>query len=291
MVFRFIYNDTLPEEICNLLHLDETKGELLFDLPSGLRGSIFFEKGNIIHSEIGELFGLDAVYELLLKTAGTLQFFPNRESTGHTIEIKTKEILATCEERRQELENIKQRLPSLDTILERTVTPTDKETSIDLTLDEWRLLSLVSGHRDIKAILEESDFGEYRTYKIILHLLKNNFLLNPREIADFISQKTKSLNLMLNEFGAKGVGTKIWLGIFQKQLDKLTQKYTFAKSVTLTEQNIINIPEKVDKTISPNEIKLVLENLENYLFQKAKIEYGPRLATYKYEHALKVLSE
>ena len=96
---------------------------------------------------------------------------------------------------------------------------------------------------------------------------------------------------MLNEFGAKGVGTKIWLGIFQKQLDKLTQKYTFAKSVTLTEQNIINIPEKVDKTISPNEIKLVLENLENYLFQKAKIEYGPRLATYKYEHALKVLSE
>ncbi|OGC79965.1 MAG: hypothetical protein A2W07_04825 [candidate division Zixibacteria bacterium RBG_16_43_9] len=139
-------------------------------------GELLILEGIITRKQLEELVKLqveEVIYDLLKWEKGNFKFYENRFPTQEeiTIKISTENLILESVRRSDELERLKKKLPSFDTVMGLAPTEDNREKDINLKADEWNVLTLVDGHRDIRKILEDSKRDKIETLKKLAGLL------------------------------------------------------------------------------------------------------------------------
>ena len=116
---------------------------------------------------------LDVVYLLFTWTEGLFRFEPNRlPSEGAiTVPINLENIIMEGSRRVKEYEMLQNELPDLDMALKFTERPDAKLRDINLTVEEWRVISFINPRNSIRQIAKANSMGDFKIRRIVYGLL------------------------------------------------------------------------------------------------------------------------
>lgn len=116
---------------------------------------------------------LEIVYELFSWRDGRFVFEPDVLPDGDrlTVSIDLTNLILEGTRRQKELERLKEEIPDLDMALKFTERPSAKLRNINLTVDEWRVISYINPNNTIRQIAKYNSMSEYEIRKIVYGLL------------------------------------------------------------------------------------------------------------------------
>jgi hypothetical protein len=139
----------LPD-VVQLVAAREQSGVLhLADGP--LEGRLFLAEGRIVHAELGETRGEEAVYALATWERGDFRFEPGPPADVRTITRNNTELIIEAARRLDEWKRLSPAIASLDLVPE-FATAEDQEGQINLNTGQWLILSKIDGHRSLRVI-------------------------------------------------------------------------------------------------------------------------------------------
>src|SRR5687768_17494068 len=133
----------------------------VFHLMDGpLRGQIFLHEGRIVHAQIDDVSGEEAVYALAIWNQGDFKFEPGAPSEVRTISKSNTNLLMEAARRLDEWRVLSKKIPSTEMIPEFVVQES-REGQINLNTSEWLILSKINGERSIKQIAHASNLSVF----------------------------------------------------------------------------------------------------------------------------------
>jgi len=117
---------------------------------------------------------LDIVYRLFTWAEGIFRFEANRlPSPGHiTIPIDLESVIMEGSRRLKEWEVLQEELPDLDVSLQFTDRPDTRLRNINLTVEEWRVVSFVNPRNTIRQIAKANNLSEFEIRRIVYGMLQ-----------------------------------------------------------------------------------------------------------------------
>jgi len=148
----------------------------VFHLTDGtLRGQIFLHDGKIIHAELEDTAGEEAVYALAIWRQGEFRFDPGVPTDQHTINKSNTNLLMEAARRLDEWRVLSKKVPSVDLVPEFVVQE-NREGQINLNTSEWLILSKIDGQRSLKAIAQASGLSVFDAAKMLYGLITTNLI-------------------------------------------------------------------------------------------------------------------
>lgn len=140
-------------------------------------GHLLIQAGRVTQSDIIQSvrqFILDIVYQLFTWGEGTFRFEANQlPSAGHiTIPIDLESVIMEGSRRLQEWEVLQEELPDLDVSLQFTDSPDARLRNINLTVEEWRVVSFVNPRNTIRQIGRANNLSEFEIRRIVYGMLQ-----------------------------------------------------------------------------------------------------------------------
>jgi hypothetical protein len=117
---------------------------------------------------------LDIVYRLFTWTEGQFLFEPDKQpdETRLTIPIELGNVIMEGSRRVQEWERLRDELPDLNMALKFTDRPDAKLKNINLTAQEWKIISYVKPTNSIKQIARANSLSDFQVRKIVYGMLQ-----------------------------------------------------------------------------------------------------------------------
>ncbi len=117
---------------------------------------------------------LDIVYRLFTWVEGIFRFEANKlPSPGHiTIPIDLESVIMEGSRRLKEWEVLQEELPDLDVSLQFTDRPDARLRNINLTVEEWRVVSFVNPRNTIRQIAKANNLSEFEIRRIVYGMLQ-----------------------------------------------------------------------------------------------------------------------
>jgi len=174
MAFQGSLTELHLPDIIQLISVSGKTG--VFHLTDGAhKGEIFLVDGKIVHAQIEDLTGEEAVYALGIWNKGEFRFEPGVATEARTITKSNTNLLMEAARRLDEWRVLSKRIPSTDCIPEFVV-PEGREGQINLNTSEWLILSKIDGRRSIKAIAAASSLSVFDVAKILYGLVTTGLL-------------------------------------------------------------------------------------------------------------------
>ncbi len=147
-------------------------------------GMIYLKDGNIIHAELDEIKGEEAVYELAIWNDGEFNFEPDVEPATRTVSKSNTNLLMEAARRLDEWRVLSRKIPNLDMIPEFVVDQGSDRGQINLNTHEWLMLSKINGKTDIRTIAKTSNLPVFDICKVLYGLVTHGLvaLKEPLEI-------------------------------------------------------------------------------------------------------------
>jgi Domain of unknown function (DUF4388) len=143
----------------------------VFNLVDGaLRGQIYLHDGKIVHAELEDTHGEEAVYALAIWSQGDFKFEPGIATDQKTITKSNTNLLMEAARRLDEWRVLTKKIPSTDMIPE-FVQLDNREGQINLNTMEWLILSKIDGNRSIKQIAGTGNLSAFDAAKILYGLI------------------------------------------------------------------------------------------------------------------------
>ncbi|KAA3662784.1 MAG: DUF4388 domain-containing protein [Chloroflexi bacterium] len=117
---------------------------------------------------------LDTVYKLFTWVEGLFQFDANKlPSREHiTIPIDLESVIMEGTRRLKEWEILQEELPNLDISLRFTDQPDARLRNINLTVEEWRVVSFVNPRNTIRQIAKANNLSDFEIRRIVYGMLQ-----------------------------------------------------------------------------------------------------------------------
>jgi hypothetical protein len=148
----------------------------VFHLQDGaLRGQIFLNDGKIVHAQLDEASGEEAVYALAIWRQGEFRFEPGVETEVRSITKSNTNLLMEAARRLDEWRVLSKKIPSTDLVPEFVVQE-NREGQINLNTSEWLILSKIDGQRSIKAIAAASGLSVFDASKMLYGLIATGLI-------------------------------------------------------------------------------------------------------------------
>jgi hypothetical protein len=148
----------------------------VFHLTNGdLEGRIFLKDGKIVHAELGELSGEEAVYELAIWKQGEFRFDAGAEHPRPTIQKSNTSLLMEAARRLDEWRVLNKRIPSPDHVPEFVILD-NRERQINLNTMEWLLLSKIDGQRSLRAVASANKLEVFEAAKLLYGLVATGLI-------------------------------------------------------------------------------------------------------------------
>ena len=148
----------------------------VFHLQDGaLRGQIFLNDGKIIHAQIDDTEGEEAVYALAIWRQGEFRFEPGVDTEARTITKSNTNLLMEAARRLDEWRVLSKKIPSTDLVPEFVVLE-NREGQINLNTSEWLILSKIDGNRNLKAIAAASGLSVFDAAKMLYGLIATGLI-------------------------------------------------------------------------------------------------------------------
>lgn len=130
-----------------------------------------FEKEEII--ECLKLQIEEIIYNLFSWEEGEFKLIENASprNAQFTIELNTMNVIMEGTRRIDEWVEIQKVLPPDNIKIKMTMNPKSKKDEIKLSLDEFRIISLINGNRTLPDIIQASPIGEFVTYRGLYRLI------------------------------------------------------------------------------------------------------------------------
>ncbi len=136
---------------------------------------------------------LDQVYRIFSWNEGTFRFeqaeLPIQGKL--TTSIALENVIMEGSRRLKEWERLQEEIPSLDITLKFAERPTTPLRDINLTVDEWRVISFVNPRNTLRQIAKYNNMSEFQIRKIAYSLLQAGLVeivAPPREVPTMPSQ-------------------------------------------------------------------------------------------------------
>jgi hypothetical protein len=139
-------------------------------------GQIYLKDGNIVHAEVDEIKGEEAVYELAIWSEGEFNFEPDVEPSVRTISKSNTNLLMEAARRLDEWRVLSKKIPSLDLIPEFVVDQNQDRGQIQLTTSEWLILSKINGKQDIRTISKNCNLPVFDVSKVLYGLVTHGLI-------------------------------------------------------------------------------------------------------------------
>ena len=140
-------------------------------------GHMLIQRGHITQSDIIQSVRqnvLDTVYKLFTWAEGLFRFEANAlPSTGHiTIPIDLESVIMEGSRRLKEWEILQEELPNLDICLRFTDRPDARLQNINLTVEEWRVVSFVNPRNSMRQISRANNLSDFEIRRIVYGMLQ-----------------------------------------------------------------------------------------------------------------------
>jgi hypothetical protein len=163
----------LPD-IVQLISVSGKSG--VFHLTDGaLKGQIYLNEGKIVHAQLEDVSGEEAVYALAIWSHGDFKFEPGAGTETRTISKSNTNLLMEAARRLDEWRVLSKKIPSTDMVPEFVVQD-NREGQINLNTSEWLILSKIDGSRSIKAIAGASGLSVFDAAKILYGLVATGLI-------------------------------------------------------------------------------------------------------------------
>ncbi len=147
-----------------------------FHLTDGdIKGQIYIHEGRIVHAQVEDLSGEEAVYQLAIWSRGEFFFETGAAVAANTISKTNTNLLMEAARRLDEWRVLQKKVPSMDLVPEFVI-PEGREGQINLNTSEWLILSKIDGRRSIKAIANASSHSTFEACKILYGLIATNLI-------------------------------------------------------------------------------------------------------------------
>ncbi|MCH9030846.1 MAG: DUF4388 domain-containing protein [candidate division Zixibacteria bacterium] len=217
-------------------------GEILVEMNAVDRADII----EVVTEQVKEL-----MYSLMSWDSGNFKFYENQYPTEEeiTVELSTENIILEGLRRLDEMNHLRDTLPSLDTVFAISQAATNHPMDINLNPEEWNIMALINGRRTIRDVIEISNLSEVDTLKK-LAALKLAGLVSETEVENIIAtgaeqednkleKKMSQLTTLLEEY-LKSDPMTINMGAGVTDLPKSTSR--MVGSETLTELMVSERP-------------------------------------------------
>ena len=163
----------LPD-IIQLISVSGKSG--VFHLSDGsLRGQIHLHEGRIIHAQLDDVLGEEAVYALAIWSQGDFRFEPGAPGEQRTISKSNTNLLMEAARRLDEWRVLSKKIPSTEAV-PQFVVQDNREGQINLNTSEWLILSKIDGERSIKAIAAAAGLSVFDAAKILYGLIATGLI-------------------------------------------------------------------------------------------------------------------
>ncbi len=117
---------------------------------------------------------LEVVYKLFTWPEGTFRFEPNLLPVEGrvTVSIDLENVIMEGTRRLKEWERLQEELPNLDMALRFTDRPDARLRTINLTVEEWRVVSFINPRNTIRQIAQYNHMSDFQIRRIVYGLLQ-----------------------------------------------------------------------------------------------------------------------
>jgi hypothetical protein len=190
------------------VHAIETRADIKNDKELGLllMNAGYVSKDDIIRSV--RAYILNNVYPLFTWPDGTFHFeahklpFKNRI----TIPIDLESVIMEGSRRLEEWERLQEELPDLDVALKFAGRPDARLRDINLSVEEWRVVSFINPRNTVRQIAQYNNMSEFQIRRIVYGLLQAGLveLVRPkRAAASGVSGATEQTSMAMRRPAVK----------------------------------------------------------------------------------------
>jgi hypothetical protein len=148
----------------------------VFHLTNGaLAGEIYLNDGKIVHAQLDDASGEEAVYALAMWSQGDFRFDPGVASELRTISKTNTNLLMEAARRLDEWRVLSKKIPSTDMVPEFVIQE-HRDGQINLNTSEWLILSKIDGHRSVKEIAAATRLTAFDAAKILYGLVATGLI-------------------------------------------------------------------------------------------------------------------
>jgi hypothetical protein len=174
MAFQGSLSELHLPDIIQLVSVSGKTG--VFRLIDGeLKGDIWLHEGRIVHAELEDLSGEEAVYALAIWRTGEFRFEAGIPSPRQSIQKSNTNLLMEAARRLDEWRVLSKKIPSVELVPEFVILES-REGQINLNTMEWLLLSKIDGQRSVKQIAAAAGMSVFDSAKLLYGLVATNLI-------------------------------------------------------------------------------------------------------------------
>lgn len=255
-----------------LQFLTRIKKTGVLKVKGSISGEVYVKDGLVIHASDGVETGMEALLNFSFMELETGRFEIGVEASEKTISDDLGKLTESIEKRRIEYEEIRQKLPAMNTVLAKSTR--DLESAVALRRTDWQILALIDGKRTLEKVISESKIGGYEATKTITWLKDQGLIFDPDEAVRIMEKLTAFLGIVLKEFGKNG------LELFKRWGDADAKNRRIVDSVDVQEETLSVEPLA---ELPANEIFDGIKNFKVFIEKQGMKLYGKLLFKKKWQ--------
>ena len=162
-------------DVLQLIHLGKKNGALEIETEKN-RAEIYFENGKVVYAKTNESVGEDAIQYVLRWSKGKFMFSPEKTAPQKVMDIPIQNLILDAAKQIDEWKRLEKVIPSVDMLVDFVEDPNVSSEEINLSPDEWKILSLITGERSIRDIAKLAKFTEFNAAKVFYGLVSSGLV-------------------------------------------------------------------------------------------------------------------
>lgn len=261
MAFQGSLKELPVPDIVQLMSVSGKTGVFTL-VRGGDRGYIYLKNGQMVHSQIGEVSGEEAVYALAIWSSGDFQFTPNEETDQNTIHKSNTSLLMEAARRLDEWKVLSKKIPGVDCI--PLLRERESPEPVTLSPQEWNLAGKIDGQRSIEEIAKINRTSPFDVAKTLYGLVA----------ADLVELRTKD-----SPRPAPAAQAPAALGDEKKILMILCTRVKQEAEATMGEQNLPGIDRPYRQALAEIDRGRGIEAVRDFIRQTEQTISALRGAT------------
>ena len=174
MAFQGSLKELLLPDIVQLVSVSGKTGKFVLTRDDR-EGHIFLKDGQIIHAEVGDVSGEEAVYALAIWDDGEFVFTPGNNPTEQTITKSNTNLLMEAARRLDEWRVLSKKIPSVEMVPMLKADP-ERRDQISLSPLEWTIVTQIDSVRSIAEIGKGMNWAPFEVAKLLYGMVSSNLV-------------------------------------------------------------------------------------------------------------------
>jgi acid stress-induced BolA-like protein IbaG/YrbA len=173
MSFQGSLRDLQLADIIQLVAASGKTGKFTL-LREDEEGALYLKQGRIVHAQLGDLVGDEAVHALASWTSGEFHFTPAEETDVVSVHKSNARLLMEAAHQHDEWRVLSRKVPGLGFV--PTLSSPDAGRPVTLSPAEWGLIVSIDGQRSVRDLARETGRSSFEVAKLLYGLVTANLV-------------------------------------------------------------------------------------------------------------------